>query len=150
MGGRGSTSMSGSVRKTSASSVAGGPVAKMSDRQLESQLQSVNADMEKASDVMRKTADGHTGYLQGTPWGSRAEHEAYVEAFDTHRSLMARRDAIVDELARRNHERAASQRPEPKTFVNSFGEVTHRYITTSTYERAQKRLDKAVLRNMGY
>ena len=150
MGGRGGTSMSGSVRKTSASGVAGGPVAKMSDRQLDSQLQIVNANIEKASDVMRKTADGHTGYLQGTPWGNKADHEAYIEAFDTHRSLMARRNAIVDEQARRNHERAAAKRPEPKTFVNSFGEATHRYITTSTYERAQKRLDKLIQRHMGY
>lgn len=142
--------MSGSVRKTSASGVAGGPVAKMSDRQLDSQLQIVNANIEKASDVMRKTADGHTGYLQGTPWGNKADHEAYIEAFDTHRSLMARRNAIVDEQARRNHERAAAKRPEPKTFVNSFGEATHRYITTSTYERAQKRLDKLIQRHMGY
>lgn len=150
MGGRGGTSMSGSVRKMSASSVAGGPVAKMSDRQLDSQLQSVNADIEKASDVMRKTASGHTGYLQGSPWGSSAEHEAYVEAFDTHRSLMARRNAIVDEQARRNHERAAAKRQEPKTFVNSFSEATHRYVTSSNYEQAQKRQQKAVLRNMGY
>lgn len=142
--------MSGSVRKTSASSVAGGPVAKMSDRQLDSQLQSVNADIEKASDVMRKTSYGHTGYIQGTPWGSRAEHEAYVEAFDTHRSLMARRGAILDEQARRNHERSAAESLKPRTFVNSYGEATKRSITTSGYEQVQKRQQKAVLRNMGY
>ena len=122
----------------------------MSDRQLDSQLQSVNADIEKASDVMRKTADGHTGYLQGTPWGSRAEHEAYVDAFDTHRSLMARRGAILDEQARRTHERAVAEPLKPKTFVNSYGEATKRSVTTSGYERVQKRLEMAVLRNLGY
>ena len=76
MGGRGSSSMSGIARKASASSIAGDHVAKMSDRQFDSQLKSVNANMEKVSDVMVKTADGHTGYLQGTPFGNKADHEA--------------------------------------------------------------------------
>lgn len=34
-------------------------------------------------------------------------------------------------------------------FVNSFGEATKRNITSSTYERAMKRTEKDVLRNMG-
>lgn len=32
-----------------------------------------------------------------------------------------------------------------KTFVNSFGEATQRYITTATYERQQRRADKELL-----
>ena len=150
MGGRGKSSMSGSARKMSASSVAGGPVAKMSDRQLDSQLKSVNANMEKVSDVMLKTANGHTGYLQGTPLGNKADHEAYVKAFKEYGSFRERRDAILGEQARRTHESAMAQPLEPRTFVNSYGEATTRYIETTTYKRAQKRLDKNVLRNMGY
>lgn len=43
------------------------------------------------------------------------------------------------------------QRSRPqKSGVNSFGEATRRVITTSTYERAMKRTEKAALRNMGY
>ncbi|MGL6201613.1 MAG: hypothetical protein ACRC3H_22075 [Lachnospiraceae bacterium] len=34
---------------------------------------------------------------------------------------------------------------EYKTFVNGFGEATTREITSLTYERAQKRLDKEIL-----
>ena len=37
-----------------------------------------------------------------------------------------------------------------RTFVNSFGEATKRNITTTTYEKRQKRIERAVLRNMGY
>ena len=150
MGGRGSSSMSGIARKTSASSIAGGPIAKMGDRQLDSQLKSVNARMEKVSDVMLKTASGHTGYLQGTPFGNKADHEAYVKASKEYGSLRDQRNAILGEQARRNHERAMAQPLKAKTFVNSFGEATTRYITSASYERAQKRLDKDVLRNMGY
>lgn len=142
--------MSGSARKTQVSSVAGGPVAKMSDRQLDSQLKSVNAHMEKVSDVMLKTADGHTGYLQGTPFGNKADHEAYVKASKEYDSLRERRDAILGEQARRTHERAVADPLKPRTFVNSYGEATKRSVTTSGYERAQKRQEKAVLRNMGY
>lgn len=150
MGGRGATSMSGITRKTSASSIAGGPVAKMSDRQLDSQLKSVNARMEKVSDVMLKTADGHTGYLQGTPFGNKADHEAYVKASKEYGSLRERRGAILSEQARRIHENAMTEPLKPKTFVNSFGEATTRDITSASYKRAQKRLDKDVLRIMGY
>lgn len=38
---------------------------------------------------------------------------------------------------------------ESHAFVNSFGEATKRNITSSTYERAMKRTEKDVLRNMG-
>lgn len=142
--------MSGSARKTSVSGAAGVPVAKMSDRQLDSQLKSVKANMEKVSDVMLKTADGHTGYLQGTPFGNKADHEAYVKASKEYGSLRERRDAILGEQARRIHERTAAEPLKPRTFVNSYGEATKRSIATSGYEQAQKRQQKAVLRNMGY
>lgn len=122
----------------------------MSDRQLDSQLKSVNARMEKVSDVMLKTADGHTGYLQGTPFGDKADHEAYVKASKEYGSLRERRDAILGEQARRIHESAVAAPLKPKTFVNSYGEATKRSVTTSGYEQAQKRQQRAVLRNMGY
>ncbi len=138
------------ARKMSAPSVAGGPIAKMSDRQLDSQLKSVKARLEKVSDVMLKTASGHTGYLQGTPFGNKADHEVYVKAFKECGSLREQRNAILSEQAKRNHERAMTQPLKAKTFVNSFGEATTRYTTSASYKRAQKRLDKDVLRNMGY
>lgn len=150
MGGRGQSSMSRIARKTSTSSAAGDPVAKMSDRQLDGQLKSVNANMESVSDVMLKTADGHTGYLQGTPFGNKADHEAYVKASKEYGSLRERRDAILGEQARRIHDRAVAEPLKPRTFVNSYGEATKRSVTTSGYEQAQKRQQKAVLRNMGY
>lgn len=33
--------------------------------------------------------------------------------------------------------------------VNGYREATTRYITSGTYERAQKRQERAILRNMG-
>lgn len=39
---------------------------------------------------------------------------------------------------------AKKQTENKKTFVNSFGEATTRYITNSTYERGRKRITKAM------
>lgn len=40
-------------------------------------------------------------------------------------------------------------RNETKTFVNGYGEATKKYITSSTYERAEKRRQKEILSFMG-
>ena len=138
MGGRGASSAS--------SRGGGGAVAGMSDERLASELKTVKADMERVGDVMARSAPGHTGYIQGTPWGSKAEHETYQEAFRKYGVLRARRDEILDEKAKRTKEKAVSA--PKRTFVNSFGEATTRYITTSSYERAQKRLNKEVQSRM--
>lgn len=45
---------------------------------------------------------------------------------------------------------AEKQGSASKTFVNSYGKATTRGISATSYEGAQKRQQKAVLRNMGY
>lgn len=45
--------------------------------------------------------------------------------------------------------RKSSSSNNSKTFVNSYGEATKREITSSTYRRQQKRLEKSVRRNLG-
>ena len=37
-----------------------------------------------------------------------------------------------------------------RTFVNSFGEATERYVTSGTYERAQKRQDKEIFARLSH
>lgn len=37
-----------------------------------------------------------------------------------------------------------------RTFVNSFGEATKRYITSGTYERAQERQDREIFVRLSY
>lgn len=38
---------------------------------------------------------------------------------------------------------------QKKTFVNSFGEATKREITSAAYQRAQKRIEQAILVHIG-
>lgn len=53
----------------------------------------------------------------------------------------------LEEKERKNRKTDSSTN---KTFVNSYGEATNRYITTTTYEKKQARMTRQVLRNMGY
>lgn len=56
------------------------------------------------------------------------------------------RDKINDEEDKR---RKSTTTQTTRTFINSFGEATTRNITSSTYERAKRRNEKAVRRNLG-
>ena len=50
---------------------------------------------------------------------------------------------------RENPSVAKYQYDNKKTFVNSYGEATKREITTATYDRQQKRLDREIMRLVG-
>ena len=43
---------------------------------------------------------------------------------------------------KRDTEVMKNYKPKPHTFVNGFGEATHRYVTNTTYEKARKRLER--------
>lgn len=97
---------------------------------------------------MEETAQSHVAYLQGRG-GSKADSDRY-------RKAQARYSQLQNESMRRLQAKAArnaaanAAKPKPtRTFVNGFGEATHRYITSDTYERAQRRMDKEIQGFMG-
>jgi predicted HNH restriction endonuclease len=63
--------------------------------------------------------------------------------------------ALLNELhqleIKERNERVANEEnvKETKTFINGYGEATNKYITSTTYERAEKRRQKEVLSFMG-
>lgn len=110
----------------------------LTDRQLASEI-------DRLGKVMEETAQAHVAYLQRRG-GSKADSDRY-------RKAQARYSELQNESMRRLQANAARNTAKPKsahTFVNGFGEATSRKISTQTYERAQRRLEKDVLRNMGY
>lgn len=117
----------------------------LTDRQLTSEI-------DRLSKVMEETAQAHVAYLQRRG-GSKADSDRYRKAQARYSELQNERMRRLQANAAR---KAATNTAKPKsahTFVNGFGEATHRYITTTTYERALKRTEKDVqkrLRNMGY
>lgn len=56
-----------------------------------------------------------------------------------------RSDALDREVKEYNEKHPQSSH---HTFVNGFGEATHRYITNSTYERAMKRNEREIQNRM--
>ena len=133
MGGRGSSS-------------AGAKSSKARGKSAQQSLKGIDSRMAKLADTMSETAAGHTGYLQGAPTGSASDHRRYTAAQREYQRLQAERGRVLDELAKKKQ----VSNPAGKTFVNSFGEATTREITTPTYERARRRMNRNVLRNMGY
>ncbi len=133
MGGRGASSQSSKASR--------GGVGSLTDRKL-------TGEIDRLGKVMEETAQSHVAYLQGRG-GSKADSDRY-------RAAQSRRSQLVNEQMRRQQAetarntaaRAANQKPV-HTFVNGFGEATHRYITTDTYERAQRRLDKEIMGFLG-
>ena len=121
MGGRGSAS------------AGGGAGAAGSIKGLEAQKKALGDKM--ASLVRQTDKDGQMT--------SEARKEYYA--------TKSKRDDIVQKLskaykadAEARSKQAKSEPAEKKTFVNGYGEATHREITSTTYERAQKRLTKSV------
>ena len=127
MGGRGSASAGGAGAGGGASAGGG------SIKSLEAQKKALGDKM--ASLVRQTDKDGQMT--------SEARKEYYA--------TKSKRDDVVQKLseaykadAEARSKQAKSEPAEKKTFVNGYGEATHRYITTTTYERAQKRAMKSV------
>ena len=127
MGGRGSTS-SGAGAGAGGGASAGGSI-----KSLEAQKKALGDKM--ASLVRQTDKDGQMT--------SEARKEYYA--------TKSKRDDVVQKLskvykadAEARSKQAKSEPAEKKTFVNGYGEATSREITSTTYERAQKRLTKSV------
>lgn len=124
MGGRGSASAGGGTKQSSG----GGSI-----KSLEARKKALGDKMAKL--VRQTDKDGQMT--------SKARKEYYA--------TKSKRDKVVSDLskaykadAEARSKQAKSEPAEKKTFVNGYGEATHRYITTATYERAQKRAMKSV------
>ena len=117
MGGRGSTSSLGGHRNNGGTS--------------ENTISGLQDDVEKLKGRMAELTK------QYRTW------ELPKEYYDVKREMNAKRNALnkaLDEMAKTRKKPNSTR----KTFVNGFGEATRREITSSTYERAQKRLQKEI------
>lgn len=103
--------------------------------------------LEQMGRIMEKTARDHVAHLQGVPGASKFKADAYAAVLPRYQKL---RSQVEQRRAATAAKAAKKQGGASKAFVNSYGEATTRSITAPGYERAQKRQQKAVLRNMGY
>lgn len=70
--------------------------------------------------------------------------EEYYAVKKQYDNVRDKKNKILDKLRAIEIKEGDSNR----TFVNGYGEATSRYITSSTYERQQKRLSKEVMQRM--
>lgn len=76
--------------------------------------------------------------------------EQYYILLRERQSIEADLRPLWNEQSRlRNESQKQSENAQRKDFVNSYEEATKREITTVTYQRSQKRMEQAVLRNLG-
>ena len=67
---------------------------------------------------------------------------------DKSRKLRKERSKAQDREIKEYHDKHPEQFENNHTFVNGFGEATHRYITSQTYERAMKRNEREIQNRM--
>ena len=108
-----------------------------------SEIESIDQEMELLSKEMERLISECQPFV-----GSRPMPEEYYGVQKKFNELRQRKNDLLDRLADQKR-KAGMAAAESRVFVNSDGEATKRYITTSTYERAQRRAQKAVMRNMG-
>lgn len=111
----------------------------------------LDLEIAQTKNEMERYSRDATGYPNKVPGTTKDGYQRYREAQQKYNNLVSARGAVVDAKAVVNQALTEKeQQRQKKTFVNSYGEATKRSITTSGYEQAQKRQQKAVLRNMGY
>ena len=93
---------------------------------------------------MTKLYNENSGFM-------RNDIKSVQQAHDKWYSLKREADSLRN---KRNKLEEKNKKPQTasqgKTFVNSYGEATTREITSATYKRQQSRVQKQILRNMGY
>lgn len=129
MGGRGASSSVGSINNAS------------------KDIKAIQAQFDKLKDRNIKLYKENNGFaITGDLKQIEKRNKAYKEWLENRNKLGKLQQQINGERARKE---ISNKQENNKTFVNSYGEATNREITSSTYRRQQKRMERAVRRNLG-
>lgn len=112
-----------------------------SDKALETTINKYQKDVDRLTGRMVELTK------QYRTWELPKEYRDVATEMQDKRNVLNK--ALNERARRRRNSALKEKKPENKTFVNSFGEATHREITTASYKRAQKRIERDVLRNLG-
>lgn len=75
-----------------------------------------------------------------------AKYYKYQREFN---AVRRERNDLQNKISKTKRESRENEAKAKKKFVNSFGEATKRNITTATYEKAQRKLAKEIMRFIG-
>ena len=135
MGGRGSSS---SISAGGGGNFQTQDLKKMSTDQLKKLDNQFNAAIQAQESIKTEELG-----KRENPWDTPSKK--YYNAQEKKVELQDAQRNVVEEIVRRKSEEAKKQK-NTKTFVNSFGEATKREITSATYKRWQKKLEKRFMR----
>lgn len=99
-------------------------------------VESLDSRIEKLQKQSMKVLNSREHSYDPTP-------QKYYDLTKQVRELQKKRSELLE---KERQERLAARKEEPShnKFVNSYGEATHREITSSSYRRAQRRLDREI------
>ena len=106
---------------------------------IEQKIENLNAKIKSLQDESIRVLNNREHSYDPTP-------QRYYDIAKEVRGLMSERSELMNkkaEVSRKN------QPKTPRKFVNSYGEATTREITSATYKRAQRRLERDIERRMG-
>lgn len=110
---------------------------------LNEKISSLEIQIETLNIQMRKIYDNRDTKTVSMP-------KEYYKLLKERQALETKLRTLWNEQSRARREMLEYMNQElDNHFVNSYGEATKREITTTTYQRAQKRMIRAVLCNMG-
>ena len=95
---------------------------------------------------MKQLYNANNGFANKNASGVEEANKKWNELRNQANQL---RDTIAKREEEERKKRTSKNDNASKTFVNSYGEATNREITSSTYRRQQKRMERAVRRNLG-
>lgn len=123
----------------------------MTDRQLNSSISGIRNEMDKVGARMEQAAYK----IESAQASSReGRQERVSKARREYNSLSDRYNGLRDRLTKLESERdkrasSITTGNQSRVRVNSFGEATTRYITSPSYERAQRSQEKRIRSLLG-
>ena len=125
----------------------------MTDAELDGAVSETRSELNRVSarldELSERLTEARMTPREGRTQRVESAQREYNEGSEIFNQLRDRLSALEDEQIRRRRE-AQAARPAPvRTFVNSYDEATRRNITSLSYERAQRRLERELLSWLG-
>lgn len=113
----------------------------------EARVKSLQSKERKLGSKMAEYAEyASPAYTGKDKKAKSAKYYKYQKEFNT---VRRERNDLQNKISQTKREARENEAKAKKKFVNSFGEATKRTITTATYEKAQRKLAKEIMRFIG-
>ena len=113
----------------------------------EAKVKSLQSKERKLGSKMEEYAEYATpSYTGKDKQAKSAKYYKYQREFN---AVRRERNDLQNKISKAKQEARENEAKAKKKFVNSFGEATKRNITNATYEKAQKKLSKQIMKYIG-